>query len=147
MIHNNPYFNLTSYVETFTEGDCWRLALMLRDFHDFPIAFFVSAEQGAGLTGETLWKHAFNILPDGRAIDITGVFTQDELMATWGKPGELVVALPNREETDQLLIGIEPVFSDVHSEYGLMHDDEILDVANLLVETYVASESPALACT
>lgn len=64
-------------VETFTEGDCWVLALEIEKNYGFPIIVitdgFTEDDEGQFET-DAGWTHALNLLPDGRFIDIKGIY-------------------------------------------------------------------------
>lgn len=60
----------------FTEYNCWALALEMNRLFGFDIAFYAATTSEDGeIEEDTLWSwsHAFNVLPDGRYIDIEGV--------------------------------------------------------------------------
>lgn len=112
----------------YTTGDCWRLALALREHHGLPIAFFALPDKTGGqLTEDTLWCHAFNVLPDGRVLDITGVWSQEELLRAWGNSRHSIV-LPTHDETMRLLGDITPTYP-----YERV---DVSDVADELMETH-----------
>lgn len=74
-------------VEAFTYGDCWRLALAVNELMGFPVAFFASVVPGVKgietVNKRTQWCHVFNVLPDGRYIDVSGVYTDCEMYSKW----------------------------------------------------------------
>jgi hypothetical protein len=66
-------------IENFTKGWCYLLAGVIEQDCGYPRVAFWDGFRPAG--------HMFNILPDGRFIDITGIHTRAEMMAThWARP-------------------------------------------------------------
>jgi hypothetical protein len=57
----------------FTEGACFLLAQEIEKAHGWPLAAFWVGFASSG--------HMFNVLPDGRYLDIRGAHTRDELFA------------------------------------------------------------------
>jgi len=69
-------FHFPSQVrEAFTDGDCWVLAWEGANMYDLPIVT-VSGN-------ESFWLHAANLLPDGRILDIEGIWEQQDWLARW----------------------------------------------------------------
>lgn len=70
-------------VERFTCGDCHLLAWEIRRRAGWPMLCFTAASRRGP------YDHAFVLLPDGRALDILGVWSTDELAESWGwDPGQ-----------------------------------------------------------
>lgn len=67
-----------SVMDAFTNGDCWRLALSLNALAGFPILAVCSLDHP-----ENTWCHVFNQLPDGSLIDITGIYSEAEMLDKW----------------------------------------------------------------
>jgi hypothetical protein len=61
--------------EAFTDGDCWVLAWEGANLYALPIVT-VSGN-------ESFWIHAANLLPDGRILDIEGIWEQQEWLDRW----------------------------------------------------------------
>lgn len=114
------------YTEAFTRGDCWRLALAMRERYALPVAFYIGypglEDPNYKCDGDTLWVHAFNALPDGRFIDVTGIYTADEIEAKWcaalAAPRTFTakIARPSKAEINRLLFGIYSYYEDVDTE-------------------------------
>lgn len=64
--------------EAFTYGDCWHLAKTINRLTGYPVVTAQWQElQGSG------WCHAANRLPDGRILDIEGVWLEEEWLWKW----------------------------------------------------------------
>lgn len=94
-------------VEAFTSGDCWRLALTLRELYGFPVAFLGEHSADKSVWGMD-WYHAFVALPDGRYLDIEGISTAEELLEKWAwkdNGNEGIVVSDNDAVIDSALNG------------------------------------------
>lgn len=68
--------------ELFTSSDCWLLALNVHEKTGFPIVLCSLDEDVP--EEDMAWVHVGVGLPDGRIMDIEGIFTIDEWMENWG---------------------------------------------------------------
>lgn len=65
-------------VDDYTCGDCWLLAAAVKDVTGLPfVAYFDKAD------GQ--WNHVANRLPDGRIVDIEGVWTPEAWAEKWDR--------------------------------------------------------------
>lgn len=119
-------FSDEDYTEAFTRGDCWRLALAMRDRYRLPVAFYIGypgpEDPAYKCDSDTLWCHVFNVLPDGRFIDVTGIYSAEEMEAQWcaelaaPKTFTVKIARPTKAELDRLLYGIYSYYEDVDTD-------------------------------
>lgn len=65
--------------EIFTTGDCWHLATTILRLSSFPI---VTVEEETR-EGKSCWLHVANRLPDGRVLDIEGIWAENDWLANW----------------------------------------------------------------
>lgn len=78
------YFSFKpSLVEAYTTGDCWRMACEINIQSGLPIV--------ALGPNETYWIHVANRLPDGRILDVLGMWEEEDFVSHWDwyQPGEL----------------------------------------------------------
>lgn len=59
-------------------GDCWHLAETIAVRSEYPVVTFQRIEGNV-----SLWSHAGNRLPDGRIVDIEGIFEEEEWLLNW----------------------------------------------------------------
>lgn len=65
-------------VTAYTRGDCWVLAgELLRRGYPLAIAVFSIRQE--------FWAHAANRLPDGRVLDVEGVWDETEWITRWNR--------------------------------------------------------------
>lgn len=64
-------------IDRFTTGDCHIFAKAVHSLTGWPIATFDYEYDPTGSI------HAFNIMPDGRLIDVEGVFMPKEFISKW----------------------------------------------------------------
>jgi hypothetical protein len=69
----------TADIHDFTHGACFLLAKAVRDAAGWPPA---AMWDGFGPAG-----HMFNVMPDGRLLDIEGAHTRNEMFGNWGRNG------------------------------------------------------------
>jgi hypothetical protein len=65
-------------IERFTRGGCFILACVIHDLTGWPICAFWN-----DLAYEPD-HHVFNLMPDGRYLDIKGAYTKQEMIDEWG---------------------------------------------------------------
>jgi len=118
-------------IEAFTCGDCWRLALAMRECHGLPIAFYACVPTSNTKTrtfdSKTMWCHVFNALPDGRFIDVNGVSTGQDIHDEWdgalcisvGERAKIVV--PTEAEVALMLEEIEEMYPEVDADIVAKH--------------------------
>lgn len=68
-------------VDRFTTGDCHIFALAVHKLTGWPIATFDYEHDPTGSI------HAFNIMPDGRLIDVEGIHDPNEFVKQWKRWG------------------------------------------------------------
>jgi hypothetical protein len=130
-------FVIDEYViEAFTCGDCWRLALAMRECHGLPIAFFAGVPILKGrpfaFDSKTMWCHVFNALPDGRFIDVTGISTGRDIHDEWddalwlsgGDRAKIVV--PTEAEVSLMLDGVEEMYPEFDTAIVAKHLGSLL---------------------
>lgn len=72
-------FNFSDEVnEAFTCGDCWHLARTMHLLAGYPVVTF-----NHFVYGPDLWAHAANLLPDGRIVDIEGIWSEKDWRKKW----------------------------------------------------------------
>lgn len=64
-------------VKAFTDGDCWELARQIHLASGYTIVTVGAHEDASD------WYHAGNRLPDGRIVDIEGIWQEPEWIAYW----------------------------------------------------------------
>lgn len=75
-------------VNAFTNGDCWYFALHVNKVYGYPIVVHLFDDkmpekpEDFSMAG---WVHAYNMLPDGSAFDVTGVYPMYEMEEAWGE--------------------------------------------------------------
>lgn len=80
VMHYNKNMMTTtgSLTETFTNGDCWVLALEIQKNYGFPIVMILDEEPGEEGEWDFAyhggWTHAVNMLPNGNFVDIEGTY-------------------------------------------------------------------------
>ncbi len=67
----------------FTQGDCGHLAKHLEKQLALPLYYLGDAQEGSVAPSDRRWSHFVNRLPDGRFIDVEGVWTEAELLKRW----------------------------------------------------------------
>ena len=73
-------------VEAFTFGDCWRLALAMRQRWRLPVVFFAGVNPDAVVLDDvTMWCHVLNDLGDGRYVDVAGIHTLEQVHERWDR--------------------------------------------------------------
>lgn len=113
-------------IEAFTCGDCWRLALTMREQYGLPIAFFAAApipsEKPFVFDATTMWCHVFNMLPDGRFIDVNGIATSEKIHGDWENSLWIscdeypMIIVPTEAEVDVMLSGVDSIYPDVDAD-------------------------------
>ena len=79
MTNEMTLFHFSEEVENaFTTGDCWHLARTVHLIAGYPIVTFQHFDYG-----QNLWAHAGNRLPDGRIVDIEGVWPEQTWLEQW----------------------------------------------------------------
>jgi hypothetical protein len=68
-------------IEVYSEGDCWALAAYMRDAYNLPAFALITDDDPE--YGE-MWCHIVNQLPDGRFVDITGIYYGETIAQAWG---------------------------------------------------------------
>lgn len=63
-------------ITAFTEGDCWELARQINMIAGHTIVTASSSTSDA-------WYHAANMLPDGRIVDIEGIWSEAVWLKKW----------------------------------------------------------------
>lgn len=76
----------------FTHGDCWHLAETIQTMTGLPLitaqweetltTYFTRAEKWEQVKN-TYWSHVANRLPDGRIIDIDGIWLEEDWLKRW----------------------------------------------------------------
>lgn len=66
-------------VKAFTDGDCWELARQIHLVSGYTLVTLGSEEEASD------WYHAAVRLPDGRIVDIEGVWEEMAWLASWGE--------------------------------------------------------------
>lgn len=88
-VSENVIFQLPDNVqEAFTFGDCWHLAQTINRLSGYPVVTVQWEEPH-----RSLWCHAANRLPDGRIVDIEGIWEEEEWLWKWQVHNELHVEL------------------------------------------------------
>lgn len=123
-------------IEAFTCGDCWRLALAMREHHGLPVAFFAGVPILKGrpfaFDSKTTWCHVFNALPDGRFIDVNGVSTGQDIHdewddALWLSGGERAkIVVPTEAEAALMLEEVEEMYPEVDAGFVAKHLGSLL---------------------
>lgn len=67
----------------FTKADCAHLAKTLYKSANLPIYYLGDKVSKEGLVEDRNWSHFVNKLPDGRYIDVEGIWTEKELLKRW----------------------------------------------------------------
>ena len=67
----------------FTNADCAHLAKTLYKIANLPIYYLGDKVSKDGLVEDRRWSHFVNKLPDGRYVDIEGIWTEKELLKKW----------------------------------------------------------------
>lgn len=81
MTENKNTFQFPAEViEAFTFGDCWHLARTLTTLTGYPVVAFHHFD-----FGKDLWAHAANRLPDGRIVDIEGIWSEKDWIEQWSE--------------------------------------------------------------
>lgn len=82
-------FSLITDIErtAYTYGDCATLARAVHEATGYPIVFYGGTETEDGVLYDDdtywFWVHAFNVMPDGRYIDVNGIYTAEEIREQW----------------------------------------------------------------
>lgn len=77
MIGLEPFDYSEEEVSAFTEGDCWELARLIALTAGYPIVTASSS------LSHRDWLHAANRLPDGRIVDIEGIWEEGVWLQVW----------------------------------------------------------------
>lgn len=101
-------------VEAFTEGDCWALALEIHRREGLPLTMIASQPKPGVAWSELDWCHVAVKVGD-LYLDATGLSTEVELLAYWGKVSWLgadaaAVPIPDLEAFHQATEGQEISF-------------------------------------
>lgn len=75
-------------INAFTNGDCWAFALEVNRVYGYPIVVHLFDEQTPDDNTEMAllgWCHAYNMLPNSYAFDVTGVYQMDDMEQFWGE--------------------------------------------------------------
>lgn len=88
-------FNYHRDIEwAYNQGDCWYFAETIRDLTGYPIitaqwdeepmaVYHARTETWWRSPGGSYWTHAANRLPDGRILDIQGIWEAEEWLKRW----------------------------------------------------------------
>lgn len=77
-------FTTDSERHMYTNADCAHLARELHNKTGFPIFFLGDSTDSGVPVGDRRWSHFVVRVPDGRFMDVEGVWTKDELIKRWG---------------------------------------------------------------
>lgn len=77
------YFISGTERNAFTTGDCAHFAKCLNKNAGLPIFYLGDKETGNGNIVDKRWSHFVNKLPDGRFIDVEGIWTEKDLLKRW----------------------------------------------------------------
>lgn len=72
-----PFNYSAEVVEAFTEADCWELARLVEEASRYGIVTASSSKSHRN------WYHAGNRLPDGRILDIEGIWEEKVWLSEW----------------------------------------------------------------
>jgi hypothetical protein len=78
--------------EAFTNGDCWALALAVRQLTGLPLVFSSPDPDGYDEDPEFLWDHVAVTLPDGTVLDVDGIEERERWADSWGSFDLLITA-------------------------------------------------------
>lgn len=88
-------FNHPREVEqAYTQGDCWYLAETIHDLAGYPLVtaqwdeepmavYYAATGKWWRSPGGSYWAHAANRLPDGRILDIQGIWKEEDWLSHW----------------------------------------------------------------
>lgn len=102
----------------FTQADCAHFAKTMNKSAGLPIIYLGDKETADGAIDDRRWSHFANRLPDGRYIDVEGIWTEKDFLKRWNidelGSGWKPSAINNADITELRKMGVQsPMFTNV----------------------------------